>query len=87
MINLLNDVLEHPNEYRVKGERNVLVRGILRTDDMLELNTDKDSLKHFVVFYLKITTVPGDIGLSLEKAYIPVEFKEKFIEKFTSAII
>lgn len=87
---LLDKVLDNPEDYRVKGERSVLVRGIFEKEPdnnqkpLSEYPLVASEEQNIPVFYLKQSEPDelGNISMRLEKKLIPVILKDKFMEKF-----
>ena len=91
---LLDDVLDNPEEYKTKGIRNVLVRGlfeVIDNNDGSEVDRkvyDLDLVDHkpddvgYVVYYLEQNVIkPGEINLELKHKVIPSHLKDKFIDE------
>ena len=87
---LLDDVLDNPEEYKTKGTRHVLVRGLFEVVDnggQVTTNTyDVDLLKQnreevgYLAYYVEENVVsPGEIKLEIKKKLIPPHLKEMFI--------
>ena len=87
---LLDDVLDNPEEYKTKGTRHVLVRGLFEVVDnggQVTTNTyDVDLLKQnreevgYLAYYLEENVVsPGEIKLEIKKKLIPPHLKDAFI--------
>ena len=89
---LLDDVLDRPEEYKTKGVRNVLVRGLFEVIDnsegseVIKNDYDLDLFDHkpedvgYKVYYLEQNVVkPGEIKLDLKHKLIPPHLKEMFI--------
>ena len=86
---LLDDVLENPEEYSVKGERGILVRGVFKTK-----NVDRKEPPYltgslidpdgYMAFYLEKYTLGGEMNLIMKQKVIPKELKEEFIKRFTN---
>lgn len=87
---LLDDVLDNPEEYKTKGTRHVLVRGLFEVVDnggQVTTNTyDVDLLKQnreevgYLAYYLEENVVsPGEIKLEIKKKIIPPHLKDAFI--------
>lgn len=85
---LLDKVLDNPEDYRVKGERAVLIRGFFdevdeKKQDVPPLSAFIEEPKHKMVFFLKpITKDNNEIEMRLEKKFIPIELSDKFMELF-----
>jgi hypothetical protein len=84
---LLDDVLENPEEYKVKGERGVLLRGVCETVGRGEspsfLVGESKEHDSYMAFYLEPNGEDKDKTLTLKTKLIPKKLKNKFIEKFT----
>ena len=91
---LLDDVLDNPEEYKTKGTRHVLVRGLFEAIDNndgsevirnvydIDLTANKPDDVGYKVFYLEHNVVkPGEIELELKHKLIPQHLKAKFIGK------
>ena len=91
---LLDDVLDNPDEYKTKGLRYVLVRGLFEVIDNndgsevisnvydLDLTASKPEDVGYKVFYLEQNVVkPGEIELRLNNKIIPSHLKDKFINE------
>ena len=89
---LLDDVLDNPEEYKTKGTRHVLVRGLFEVVDKydgsevvtnhydVDLTANKPDDVGYTVYYLEQNVVkPGEIKLEIKKRVIPPHLKEKFI--------
>ena len=92
--NLLDDVLDNPDEYKTKGLRNVLVRGLFEVKDNndgsevvinhydVDLTANKPDDVGYAVYYLEQNVVkPGEIELRLNNKIIPSHLKDKFIDE------
>lgn len=84
---LLDDVLENPEEYKVKGERKILLRGVCETVGRGEspsfLVGESKEHDSYMGFYLEPNGEDKDKTLTLKTKLIPKKLKNKFIEKFT----
>jgi hypothetical protein len=91
---LLDDVLNNPEEYKTKGTRHVLVRGLFEVVDKndgsevvinhydVDLTVNKPDDVGYVVYYLEQNVIkPGEIELRLNNKIIPSHLKDKFIEE------
>jgi hypothetical protein len=91
---LLDDVLDNPEEYKTKGLRGVLVRGLFEVIDNndgsdvdrkvyeLDLTASKPDDVGYKVFYLETNVIkPGEIELRLNNKIIPSHLKDKFIDE------
>lgn len=92
---LLDKVFDNPEEYVVKGERGVLVRGVFEVANTPGSGTKVQNLSgiinkqnsipdHFLVFYLKKV---DEKNIRLEKKVIPIEKKELYLQKFKEELI
>lgn len=92
--NLLDDVLDNPEEYKTKGTRHVLVRGLFEVVDKndgsevvinhydVDLTANKPDDVGYAVYYLEQNVVkPGEIELRLNNKIIPSHLKDKFIDE------
>jgi hypothetical protein len=84
---LLDDVLENPEEYKIKGERKILLRGVCETVGRGEspsfLVGETNEHENYTAFYLEPNGEDKDKTLTLKTKLIPKKLKNKFIEKFT----
>lgn len=89
--NLLDEVLNNPKDYHVKGEKGVVVRGIFESivsdgkttnQEIGKLNLDYENQKNFMVAYMEKIETEGNINISVKRKFIPIEFKKKFTDKF-----
>jgi hypothetical protein len=91
---LLDDVLDNPEEYKTKGLRGVLVRGLFEVIDNndgseinrnvygVDLTVNKPEDVGYKVFYLETNVIkPGEIELRLNNKIIPSHLKDKFIDE------
>jgi hypothetical protein len=91
---LLDDVLDNPEEYKTKGTRQVLVRGLFEVVDKydgsevvtnhydVDLTANKPDDVGYTVYYLEQNVVkPGEINLELKHKVIPSHLKDKFIDE------
>ncbi len=89
---LLDDVLDNPEEYKTKGTRHVLVRGLFEVVDKydgsevvrnhynIDLTAGKDV--GYLAYYLEPTMErPAEISMNLKHKVIPSHLKDKFIEE------
>ena len=86
---LLDDVLDNPEEYRTKGTRHVLIRGIFevvedeRKFEPNYLVGESSKPEGYIVFYMtKEECEENEVKLALKQKIIPYKLKDKFIEKF-----
>jgi hypothetical protein len=90
--NLLDDVLDNPEEYKTKGFRGIMVRGLFEVVDMndgsevirnvydLDLTASKPDDVGYAVYYLEQNVVKlGEIEFKLKHKLIPLHLKEMFI--------
>jgi len=92
LIELFKNVLDSPEDYRVKGERFFMVRGIFDEitindetykEEIGNLNLDYGNQKHFMITYFNnVLNEDNTIGIKLEKKYLPNNMKNSFIENF-----
>ena len=84
---LLDDVLENPEEYKIKGERKILLRGVCETVGRGEspsfLVGESKEHDSYMAFYLEPNGEDKDKTLTLKTKLIPKKLKNKFIEQFT----
>jgi hypothetical protein len=91
---LLDDVLDNPEEYKTKGLRGVLVRGLFEVIDNndgseinrnvygVDLTVNKPEDVGYKVFYLETNVIkPGEIEMRLNNKIIPSHLKDKFIDE------
>jgi hypothetical protein len=91
---LLDDVLDNPEEYKTKGTRHVLVRGLFEVVDKndgsevvkkhydIDLTANKPDDVGYLAYYLeKNMTKPGQVTMDLKNKVIPSHLKDKFIEE------
>ena len=86
---LLDDVLDNPEEYRMKGTRHVLIRGIFEVVNenrnfepnfLVETATQPEG---YLVFYMvKEECEENEVKSALKQKLIPYNLKDKFIERF-----
>jgi len=88
---LLDKVIDNPQDYTPVGERHVLIRGIFEevasiqekntVDFNLVASTKEDDV--FTVFYLesKAEDDQGNINMELKSKWIPTKLKDKFMEE------
>ena len=91
---LLDDVLDNPEEYKTKGVRGIMVRGLFEVIDnndgsevnrnvyAVDLTTNKPDDVGYVVYYFEQNVIkPGEINLELKHKVIPSHLKDKFIDE------
>lgn len=89
---LLDKVLESPEEYQVKGIRKILIRGIFENIESPNIPTpqplsgiiNKQDVNptHCMIFYLNKINNENGVTVKLENKMIPSELKDKFLEEF-----
>lgn len=85
---ILDDVIDHPEEYRQKGFRSIMIRGIfenvitkegIKTNKIGFLNLDYEHPKHKMAFWMEQEDLGGgQIGMQLKSKPIPVELEERY---------
>ena len=91
---LLDKVLDNPEDYLIKGERAVLVRGFFddfdgKKQDIPPLSVVKEEPKYKLVFYMSpvIDSENGEtINMELKRKYIPIELEDEFMKLFEEKI-
>ena len=90
---LLDKVMDSPNDYMVKGERYILVRGVFELNEInksveppVRLSTVHTEPDYFMVFYFEPTTTKNQVNMNLSKKFIPNSLKDKFYEQFKEKI-
>lgn len=89
---LLDKVLDNFDEYKIKGVREVLVRGLFEvvengdevTTNTYDIDLSKQSPEEvgYLAYYLEENVVnPGEIKLEIKKKLIPPHLKDKFISE------
>jgi hypothetical protein len=91
---LLDDVLDNPEEYKTKGLRAVLVRGlfevidnydgseVIKNDYDIDVTNQSPENVGYLAYYLEQNVVKrGEIELELKHKLIPTHLKGKFIDK------
>ena len=86
---LLDKVLDNPQDYQIKGERSVLVRGVFEknedgtiTHSPQYLNGIDTEPKGYIVSYFdKEFKNDSEVTITLKTKSIPKELKDKFIEE------
>ena len=87
---LLDKVLDNPQDYQIKGERSVLVRGIFETNEIVTVihppqylsGVDTEPKGYIVSYFDKEFKNDGEVTMNLKTKLIPKELKDKFIEEF-----
>lgn len=86
---LLDDVLDNPEEYRMKGTRHIMIRGIFEVvDDERKFEPNylvgsPSQPEGYIAFYMtKEECEDNEVKLALKQKIIPYKLKDKFIERF-----
>ena len=93
----LDKILDSPENYQVKGERGVIVRGTFEVVES-QLGIEKTKLfglkteneTHFATFFFEKdeeNSKDGELNLKLSKMDIPIELREKYLEELGSKSI
>lgn len=89
--NLLDNVLDNPEEYKVKGERGILIRGIFRVRKLEDNNPPflvGNTMEQggYMAFYMEETLdqTTNELNLTLKSKPIPRHLKDEFIRRFTN---
>ena len=87
---LLDDVLDNPEEYRTKGTKGILIRGVfeqINYDRKFEpdylVGTIQESETYIGYYMVKEKGSNDKESLYIKSKQIPKKLKESFIEKFT----
>jgi hypothetical protein len=87
---LLDDVLDNPEEYRMKGTRHIMIRGVfeqINYDRKFEpdylVGTIQESETYIGYYMVKEKGSNDKESLNIKSKQIPKKLKESFIEKFT----
>lgn len=87
----LDKILDNPENYKVKGEKGMLVRGLFEEVndkntnykmDLLGLQTEKET--HTTVYFFEKdekNSTEGQVSLKLSTIPIPIELRDKFVEE------
>jgi len=87
----LDKILDNPENYKVKGEKGMLVRGLFEEvnnkntnskTDLLGLQTEKET--HTTVYFFEKdekNSTEGQVNLKLSTIPIPIELRDKFVEE------
>jgi len=89
---LLDKVLDNFDEYKIKGHREVLVRGlfeVVENGDEVTTNTydvdlsiqNRDEVGYLVYYLAENVEKDGEINLEIKKKIIPSHLKDKFISE------
>jgi hypothetical protein len=93
----LDKILDSPENYQVKGERGVIVRGTFEVVEsplgiektkLFGLKTENET--HFATFFFEKdeeNSKDGELNLKLSKMDIPIELREKYLEELGSKSI
>ena len=86
---LLDDVLDNPEEYRMKGTRHIMMRGIFevvgdeRNFEPNYLVGKSSQPEGYLAFYMvKEEGEDNEVNMALKQKLIPSNLKDKFIERF-----
>ena len=88
---LLDKVLDNPQDYQIKGERGLLIRGLFESSENKSESPSVDlsgvineEPKYSIVYYLKAQPEDenGNVSMKLEHKLILKELKDKFLEHF-----
>ena len=86
---LLDDVLDNPEEYRIKGTRHIMMRGVFEVindnrnfEPNFLVGTTTQSEDYLVFYMVKEECEENEVKLALKQKLIPSELKDKFIERF-----
>jgi len=84
----LDNILDNPKEYTIKGEKHILVRGIFEKNEVTEeveppknlvgIKTDPEFCN---VYYFEKEEKNGEIFMNLKTKHLPIKLREKFIEE------
>lgn len=81
---LLDKVLDNPLDYQIKGDRDVLIRGLFDLEGFDNIETSEENFKHFTVFTMDyIPNEKGDLCAKTMAISVPKELKEEFVNQFT----
>jgi hypothetical protein len=93
----LDRIFDNPENYQVKGERGVMVRGAFEVVEsplgiektkLFGLETENET--HFATFFFEKdeeNSKDGELNLKLSKMDIPIELREKYLEELGSKSI
>jgi hypothetical protein len=97
LCDLFKMVLESPEDYRVRGERPILVRGIFNkfsdekdglTEEMGTLILDIGEQTFFTASCIETTLISeNELKSNLTQVFIPKRLKEKFMEEFSGVTL
>jgi hypothetical protein len=86
---LLDDVLDNPEEYRMKGTRHIMIRGVFeifedkrKFEPNFLVGTTTQSEDYLVFYMVKEECEENEVKLALKQKLIPSKLKDKFIERF-----
>jgi hypothetical protein len=81
----LDKILDNPNEYQLRGERPIMVRGLFGKD--IELN-QTEPVTQCQIFYLVVEHQPitmsrdNRVNISMKSKFVPIKVGEKFKAEF-----
>jgi hypothetical protein len=82
--------LDNPEEYKVKGERGIMVRGVFKTKNVDRkqppyLTGTPMEPNSYMAYYMEKTLdqTPNQLSLTLKSKPIPKHLKDEFIKRFT----
>jgi hypothetical protein len=90
----LDKILDNPENYQVKGERGLLVRGYfeevhstsgVELPDLVGINPEKQT--HMTAYFFEKdekNSKEGEVSLVLRTIQIPIELRDKFVEEIGS---
>jgi hypothetical protein len=88
---LLDRILDNPEDYQIKGDKGLIVRGFfeeVQTGKDIEktdlLGIENENPTHALVYFLeedKKHSKDGEINLKLSSMSIPIELKDKYLEE------
>jgi hypothetical protein len=88
---LLDDVLDNPEEYKVKGDRGVMLRGMFKIRKLEDNNPpflvgNTTEQGFYMAFYMEETLdqTTNELSLTLKSKPIPRHLKDEFIRRFTN---
>ena len=86
---LLDDVLDNPEEYRIKGTRHIMMRGVFEIvnenrnfEPNFLVGTTTQSEGYLVFYMVKEEGEDNEVNMALKQKLIPSKLKDKFIERF-----
>ncbi|MFW6377688.1 MAG: hypothetical protein ACOCZ5_03480 [bacterium] len=90
----LDDILNNPEDYKIKGIQNIIVRGIFEkmvkpngeidNREVGELNLDYENQPFFIASYFdeKFNENNESVSIMMENKFIPIELKDKYLMEF-----